>query len=230
MRGISSSAIQGTGCRPSPIRPPSPRRKTGSSRASAPPAGLSTMPKRRWTTRIPASRAGSAAVSHAWQTRDRKPSPGRLSFVDRLFRWAIAVVADGGGGDEQAGPPVQADQGQGQGFRAGHAAEKDLVLVPGAPAAAGDAGAGEVDHHVGALQPVRLDPAPARIPGDLARRGRGPRRAADQPLHSTAGSRTGSSRIRQEPIRPLAPEITIRMKTSGIFTAKAQRTRRQSER
>ncbi len=77
----SSASIQLMYWRPLPTRPPSPSRNGGSMGLSAPPAGVSTMPVRRVTTRIPAAAAGSVARSQALQVRARKVSPDELSSV-----------------------------------------------------------------------------------------------------------------------------------------------------
>jgi hypothetical protein len=46
-----------------------------------PPPAASTSPLRRWTTRIPASRAGSAAASQSATTRERNARPAGASSV-----------------------------------------------------------------------------------------------------------------------------------------------------
>ena len=58
--------------RPLPSGPPTPRRNAGSIRPSAPPAGVSTIPKRSRTTLMPAARAGSVAASHSRPSSVRK--------------------------------------------------------------------------------------------------------------------------------------------------------------
>jgi len=72
----SGSEIQLIHWRPLPSLPPRPRRKRGSMAARAPGPGPRTTPRRRWTTRMPASTAGWAAASHFWQTPARNPEPG----------------------------------------------------------------------------------------------------------------------------------------------------------
>ena len=84
-----------------------PSRNSGSCARSAPPAALCTIPKRGFTTRMPASRAGSAAASQSRTTPARKPSPDRASLRHRLVA-AIAVVADRGRAHEHARPRVAA--------------------------------------------------------------------------------------------------------------------------
>jgi hypothetical protein len=46
-----------------------------------PPPAARTRPLRRWATRIPASRAGSAAASQSATTRDRNARPAGASSV-----------------------------------------------------------------------------------------------------------------------------------------------------
>ncbi|MNL55660.1 hypothetical protein D3C87_1790890 [compost metagenome] len=77
----SSNPIQLIHWRPLPMTPPTPITKGSSIWARAPPLGESTMPVRMWTTRMPASRAGSAVASQAWQTSGKKPAPGSLCSV-----------------------------------------------------------------------------------------------------------------------------------------------------
>ena len=77
----SSRAIQLIHCPPVPSFPPTPSLNGRSILASAPPPPERTMPVRMWLTRIPASRAGSAAASHARHTSARNPSPDRLLSV-----------------------------------------------------------------------------------------------------------------------------------------------------
>ena len=62
-------------CLPLPTRPPRPSLNGGSMRSSAPPSFARTIPWRRLTTRMPASRAGSAAASQARTTSARNPLP-----------------------------------------------------------------------------------------------------------------------------------------------------------
>ncbi len=69
-----------TACR-CPTRPPSPSLNGRSIRASAPPSFASTTPWRKLTTRIPASRAGSAAASQARTTSASNPVPSVDSSV-----------------------------------------------------------------------------------------------------------------------------------------------------
>ena len=66
---------------PLPTRPPSPSLNGSSIRSSAPPSFARTMPWRKLTTRIPASRAGSAAASQARPTSARNPVPSADSSV-----------------------------------------------------------------------------------------------------------------------------------------------------
>ena len=76
MPSTSSRAIQLMYWVPGPTTPPSPALKGSSIFPRAPPAGLRTTPKRGWTTRMPALRAGSAAASHSTDRRPRKSSAG----------------------------------------------------------------------------------------------------------------------------------------------------------
>ena len=78
---VSGSDTQLHHCRPLPIRPPSPSLKGVSMRSSAPPSDERTIPWRKLTTRIPASRAGSVAASHARPTSARNPSPSADASV-----------------------------------------------------------------------------------------------------------------------------------------------------
>ena len=77
----SSIEIQLIHCDPEPSRPPRPSLNGVSILGRAPPRADSTMPLRRWLTRIPASLAGAAAASQATQTSARNPPPARLLSV-----------------------------------------------------------------------------------------------------------------------------------------------------
>ena len=61
----SSIEIQLCHCVPEPILLPSPSLNNGNCFFSAPPSADSTMPVRRWTTRVPADSAGAVAASHS---------------------------------------------------------------------------------------------------------------------------------------------------------------------
>lgn len=67
----SSMLIQLIYCLPDPTTPPKPSLKGKSIFCSAPPSGVSTIPMRGKTVRIPASIAGWAAFSQAWPTSGR---------------------------------------------------------------------------------------------------------------------------------------------------------------
>src|SRR5690606_30400917 len=90
-RAPSTSSRERTGshCRPSPRRPPRPRRKGSSRRSSIPPATLITGPSRGCTTRTPASAAGRAASSHTRHSCAMKSEPlGASSSSTRSpWRW-----------------------------------------------------------------------------------------------------------------------------------------------
>ena len=75
IRTTSVSVIQLMTWVPDPIFAPSPSLNSGSSRPTTPPWLARTMPVRRFTTRIPASRAGAAAASQSLTTSARKPEP-----------------------------------------------------------------------------------------------------------------------------------------------------------
>jgi len=77
----SDSPIQLITWLPVPIRPPRPRRNSGSSRPRIPPLGDSTTPERSVTTRIPARAAIPAAASQSRTTSERKPLPAGSDSV-----------------------------------------------------------------------------------------------------------------------------------------------------
>ena len=72
----SGSEIQLCHCWPLPNRPPTNNLNSGSIFFSAPPLAVSTMPVRRYATRVPAAAAGAAAASHCSHTSARNPVAG----------------------------------------------------------------------------------------------------------------------------------------------------------
>ena len=112
----SSIATQLIHCRPQPSGPPTPRRKGGSIRPSAPPAGREDHAEAGSTTRMPAARAASAAASHSRATSARK-SAGASSEGDASVRVLVAPVAvdsDGRRRDQHPRRPGQAGERLGQ--------------------------------------------------------------------------------------------------------------------
>ena len=97
--------------RPLPSGPPTPSRKAGSIRWSAPPAGLSTMPKRGSTVRMPAARAGSVAASHSRATLGQEVGRRRRAWLAlgedlrrrgcRRCRWPTPTTRTFGGRSSQ---------------------------------------------------------------------------------------------------------------------------------
>ncbi len=77
----SSRLIQLSHCLPEPNGPPAPARKAGSMRPSAPPAAVSTTPKRMGTTLMPARLVAASGASHSRQTSARKSEPGAAASV-----------------------------------------------------------------------------------------------------------------------------------------------------
>ncbi len=75
-RTTSASEIHGTYWRPEPTLPPTPSLKGSSTFSINGPFLAMTTPVRGWTTRIPASRAGSAEDSQTAHVWAMKSSPG----------------------------------------------------------------------------------------------------------------------------------------------------------
>ena len=155
-------------CRPDPIRPPTPSAKIGSQRPNAPPSGSTTVPVAGARPGSRRSRAGLGGASHPRTTPARKPSP-RGGLVDRAVA-GVAVVADRRPRHEHAGRHRVDGDRCGEGGGAVDAAVEDLPLVGVVPALVADAGAGEVDHGVDAVEDgaeLDVDRAPGGVPAHL---------------------------------------------------------------
>ena len=88
---------------------------------------------------------------------------GRRALVDGAVA-GVAVVADGGAGQQDLRRGVQGGDGLGDGGRAQHPAVADLLLVRVGPAVVPDPGAREVDDGVAAGQARRVDVLALRVP------------------------------------------------------------------
>ena len=194
-----------------PLRPAAdaaadPERGTASSiRSRAPPSFARTMPCRKWTTRAPAARAGSAAASHARTTSARNPSP-RGGLLGQLLVAALPVVADRRG-EEQRRPGLEARGGLREQSRAVHARVADALLRLARPPLA-DVGAGEVHDRADVRERVLVDRAGRRDP-------RPPRRRPRPRAGRCAGRRGPPSRsagTSAEPISPDEPVTATRMR------------------
>ena len=164
-------------CRPSPSGPPSPSRKSGSIRLQAPPSLDITRPVRVWTTRMPASRAGSAARSQATTTSEAKgrgpsatPRRRRVRRCRRRSRWPTARRGPRAGGPgtpwlRRGGRPV--DPGA-----------RISRLVRLGPAVVPEAGSRQVHDAVDPGEPGRSTVPRRRVPRHLVGCAR---RAPDQP-------------------------------------------------
>src|SRR5881396_1524897 len=114
----------------------------------------------------------------------------RRALLAEELRAAVAVVADGGGGDEDARRALEPGEGSRQAPRRVHAARADPALLRLGPAAARDALARKVHERVHAGEGRRFERAGFGVPArdGLSRRGRPPR-AADETQDAVAGGR-----------------------------------------
>ena len=168
--------------------------------ASAPPPAASTMPKRGVTTRMPALRAALVAASHSRQTSARKPSPGTALLGEHLVP-AVAVVADGRGGEEDARRALELGERSGEERRPAPPTLADRLLPSRRPAAAGDALSREMDDGVHALERGHVDRPVGRVPANVRRAGLD--RAADEPVHAmSSGLKEGGEAPPDQPRGP----------------------------
>ncbi len=204
----SSMWIQLCHWSPEPILPPRPNLKSGSCFLSAPPSADSTMPVRRNATRTPSPVAGAAAASHCFADLGEEAVPaGDVS--SNVVVGAGAVEADRRAGQQDlraVGRPRRSAFGDERG--ADRAALEDLALVVVGPALVADAGAGEVDDGVDAVEGAVVD-AVLRRPTSRSRC----RRAHVARRERPRGRRAFRRRERAVPMRPEAPVIAIRMRS-----------------
>ena len=172
MPTTSSIEIQLMYWSPEPSTPPTPSLNGSSIWPSAPPSGLSTMPMRRCTTRMPASRAGDGRRFPGAGNLGQESDARRRRFVEQLIS-AITVVADRRRRDQHARRRVERGQRRAQALRPVHAAVPDARLARGRPPAAGDVLSREMDHGVDAVERTGRERPVRRIPRCRIRPGRG---------------------------------------------------------